>query len=338
MANRLSNEELRKSLQDYGEDVGPITPTTRSVWEKKLLALRKTNVPATMTRGLNAFSSDDSEIEGVVSGSIRVRKKRTFNRNESVVRPERMSLIRPREMKSSPETDVFKKPSPVHIIIPGQDRKAHYDSPLHRNQNTKSKTRKSFGKQTSFDVETSDSDFDTESPYMPGKSARLRKKTPPNISSDYRGMNLRKLNEDGTKYENSVTRKSLNSHWTSDTQHSLHHFSTTLNRLKREHIDPGYRTNGYLPNTISNGEFHEEKVQGSSTNYSHCVSWLLVVGVVAFFVLIGALYMTEVQKTTQTANKSHSKFCSEVPEEQCKLLILISQELHHLLTTVAGNI
>lgn len=69
-------------------------------------------------------------------------------------------------------------------------------------------------------------------------------------------------------------------------------------------ISHGFRTNGYLSNTVSNGDFHEEKIQGTSTNYSHCISWMLLIGVIIFFVVIGTLYMTEIQKSSQAGNKS----------------------------------
>lgn len=329
MANRLSDDNLRKSLQEYGEEVGPITPTTRSLWEKRLTHLQKSNGPTSKRRSLNAFSSDDSEIESAVSS--RVRKKRTLSRNEST---ERLNLNRSRELNSSADSDIFKKPSPVHIPISGQGLKTQNDRSYLRNQNNKVKTRKSLGKSSTFDVETSDSDFDAESSFNHGRSVRLRKKSP-GSPSDLLGVSLKK-HTDSTNSENSFQRKPLGSSWNTESK-SPYHFSPIRSTLKRDISDQGFRTNGYLTNTISNGDFHEEKIQGSSTNYSHCISWMLVIGAVAFFVIIGTLYMSEVQKSSQSASKNYSKFCNDLDEENCKMVISISRELHKLLTTVAGE-
>lgn len=332
MANRLSDDDLRRSLQEYGEDVGPITPTTRSIWEKRLLTLRKNNGPSPKRTSLNAFSSDDSEIESAVSS--RVRKKRTINRNES---SERLNLNRSRELNSSPDSDVFKKPSPVHIPILGQGHKTQNDrSLLHRNHHNKVKTRKSLGRSAPFDVETSDSDFDADTSYVHSKSLRYRKKSSsPAPVSSLLGVSL-KRHSDGTNYDTTLQRKSFCS--TGNTDHKpLYHFSTIQNKSKQDISDHGFRTNGYLTNTISNGDFHEEKVQGSSTNYSHCISWMLLIGGIIFFVVIGTLYMTEIKKSSQSANKNYLKFCGNMDQEKCNKLISISKDLHLLLTTVAGD-
>ena len=40
-ARNLSDEELRQELQDHGYACGPVTVTTRSVYEKKLVAYLK---------------------------------------------------------------------------------------------------------------------------------------------------------------------------------------------------------------------------------------------------------------------------------------------------------
>ncbi|GIY95334.1 inner nuclear membrane protein Man1 [Caerostris extrusa] len=334
MANRLSNEELRKALQDYGEDVGPITPSTRSTWERRLAGLRKgkgQNPPK--NNALNAFSSDDSEIENSVTNIA--RKKRTYTRANSGERSEKLSLIRPREINSSPDSDIFKKPVAIPIPVLSQEKKTHL---YHRTtQNSNRKGKKDGSKKSSYDIETSDSDLDAvESSFT--KSPRLRRKPlGSNFSTDLHGMGLRRSDGATTSYNSIFQRKSLNS-WTSETERNFHHFSPTLDRLKREHSGPTYQVNGYLSNTLSNGDFSEEKtVQGSSTNYSHCVSWFLLLAAIAFFVTIGVLYMTEVQKTSLSASKNYSKFCRDVKEDQCKPLILISRELHHLLTTVAGD-
>ncbi|XP_054712466.1 inner nuclear membrane protein Man1-like isoform X2 [Uloborus diversus] len=336
MANRLSDEELRRRLQEYGQDVGPITSTTRSIWEKKLLSLRKANGPSPPSRALNAFSSDDSEIESPVNS--KPRKKRTsFSRSEIGESHERSHIGRSPGTISKIDSETFKKPSPVYIPYSGQEKK---DKPyiirpqLLRNQNNKVK-RRSSGKNSTFDVETSDSDFDSDGSMINSKSHRIRKKSPTAIS-DAQSVNFARLNANILNYENSLKKKSLNSSLSTDSEQSIR-FSPTLERLKRDNLDQSYRTNGYLTNSRSNGEFHVEKVRGSSTNYSHCISWMLLIGVVAFFVIIGALYMTEVQKSSQSTSKTYLKFCEGIREEQCKLLILVSRELHELLTTTAGQ-
>ncbi|CAL1283044.1 unnamed protein product [Larinioides sclopetarius] len=337
MANRLSNEELRKALQDYGEDVGPITPTTRSTYERRLLLCRKNKglIPPRNNAPLNAFSSDDSEIENSVTNIV--RKKRTNIRANTGERSEKLSLIRPREINSSPDSDIFKKPAAIPIPVLSQEKRSHS---YHRTtQNSNRKAKKDTSKGSSYDIETSDSDLDAaESSFS--KSPRLRRKPlGSNFSTDFHGVGLRRTDDDAsTSYNSIFHRKSLNASWTPETDKNSHRFSPTLDRLKREHTSPAFQSNGYLSSTISNGDFPEEKtVQGSSTNYSHCVSWFLLLGAIAFFVTIGFLYMTEVQKTTLSANKSYSKFCDGVKEDQCKPLILMSRELHYLLTTVAGN-
>lgn len=231
MAIRLSDDELRKSLQDFGEDVGPITPTTRALYEKKLTNLRKKNGPVkTKERSsLNAFSSDDSEIESAVSS--RVRKKRTLSRNES---SERLSLNRSRELNSSQDSDIFKKPSPVHIPILGQGHKTQNDRSLlyHHNQHGKIKTRRSLGRSSAFDVETSDSDFDSDSPFS-SKSARLRKtkSLSPLSSSHLLGVGLKKYSDD-TNYESPLKRKSLSS-WGADYKSPFHFTTSIQDKSKR---------------------------------------------------------------------------------------------------------
>lgn len=225
MAIRLSDDELRKSLQDYGEDVGPITSTTRSLWEKRLTNLRRKNGPvkAKERSSLNAFSSDDSEIESAVSS--RVRKKRTSNRIES---SERLNLNRSRELNSSQDSDIFKKPSPVHIPILGQGHKTQNDRSLlhHHNQLGKTKTRKSLGRSSAFDVETSDSDFDSDSPFS--IQSRLRKKSLSPVSSSHLvGVGLKKYS-DGINYESPLKRKSLGSSSSWDTDYKSPFRFTTL--------------------------------------------------------------------------------------------------------------
>lgn len=226
MANRLSDDDLRKALQDYGEDVGPITSTTRSIMEKRLLNLRKSHVPPSKNRSLSAFSSDDSEIESDISS--RVRKKRGSTRNEPT---ERLSLNRSRELNSSPDSDVFKKPSPVHIPLLGQRQETGNSKSLHlRNQHAKVKTRRSLGRPSTFDVETSDSDFDAESPNVQGKSLRFRRKSfSPASSSDLLGVSLR-THSDGTNFESSLQRKSLGSYWNATNANSkpLYHYATPV--------------------------------------------------------------------------------------------------------------
>ncbi|GFW74886.1 inner nuclear membrane protein Man1 [Trichonephila clavipes] len=332
MANRLSNEELRKALQEYGEDVGPITPSTRTTYERRLATLRKSKGPSPSKNNvLNAFSSDDSEIENAVTSIA--RKKRTYSRANSGERSEKLSLIRPREINSSPDSDIFKKPAAIPIPVLSQERRTHS---YHRTtQNSNRKSKKDASKNSTYDMETSDSDLDAESSFS--KSPRLRRKPlGSNFSTDLQGVNLRCTDDATTSYNSIFRRKSLNSSWTPE--RNFHHYSPTLDRLKREHSSPTYQSNGYLTSSISNGDFPEEKtIQGSSTNYSHCVSWLLLLGAVAFFITIGLVYMTEVQKTTLSANKNYSKFCSDVEDDQCKSLITMCRELHYLLTTVAGN-
>lgn len=243
MANRLSDDNLRKSLQEYGEEVGPITPTTRSLWEKRLTHLQKSNGPTSKRRSLNAFSSDDSEIESAVSS--RVRKKRTLSRNEST---ERLNLNRSRELNSSADSDIFKKPSPVHIPISGQGLKTQNDRSYLRNQNNKVKTRKSLGKSSTFDVETSDSDFDAESSFNHGRSVRLRKKSP-GSPSDLLGVSLKK-HTDSTNSENSFQRKPLGSSWNTESK-SPYHFSPIRSTLKRGIYNFFFNNNLYFNLTLS---------------------------------------------------------------------------------------
>ncbi|KAF8789003.1 Inner nuclear membrane protein Man1 like protein [Argiope bruennichi] len=250
---------------------------------------------------------------------------------------EKLSLIRPREINSSPDSDIFKKPAAIPIPVLSQEKRSHS---YHRTtQNSNRKGKKDSSKSSSYDIETSDSDLDAAAESSFSKSPRLRRKPlGSNFSTDLHGIGLRRTDDASTSYSSIFQRKSLNASWTPEPDKNFHRFSPTLDRLKREHTSPAYQSNGYLSSTISNGDFPEEKtVQGSSTNYSHCVSWFLLLGAIAFFVTIGLVYMTEVQKTTLSANKNYSKFCIEVNEDQCKSLILMSRELHYLLTTVAGN-
>lgn len=129
MASRLTDDELRQSLRDMGEDVGPITPTTRSTLERRLGALRR-------ARGHpNALSSDDSEVEGAPS--------------PPGAQPRRKRVVPPRRA----ESEIFKRPAAVNVPVAR--------TPPHRTLNRKQpkKTRNS-----TFEVETSDSEF--ESPLL----------------------------------------------------------------------------------------------------------------------------------------------------------------------------
>ncbi|GBN44221.1 hypothetical protein AVEN_257414-1 [Araneus ventricosus] len=231
MANRLSNEELRKALQDYGEDVGPITPTTRSTWERRLLALRKSKgVIPRRNNALNAFSSDDSEIENAVTNIA--RKKRTYTRANSGERSEKLSLIRPREINSSPDSDIFKKPAAIPIPVLSQEKRSHS---YHRTtQNSNRKGKKDTSKGSSYDIETSDSDLEAAAESSFSKSPRLRRKPlGSNFSTDLHGVGLRRTDDASTSYSSIFRRKSLNSSWTSEPDKNCHRFSPTLDRLKR---------------------------------------------------------------------------------------------------------
>lgn len=245
MANNLSDDDLRKSLQEYGEDdVGPITPTTRSLWEKRLTNLRKISPgPLYNRRSLNAFSSDDSEIESNAVSSSRARKKRTLNRNDTS--DTRLSLNRSNSTSPpSLDSDIFKKPSPVHIPILGQ-QKTYGKNLLLRSQQSKVKARRSVGRPTAYDVETSDSDFDAD--HGSKSSLRLRRKSStssnPTSPSDLLGVSLKRQSSDNTSLENSLHRKSLGlTSWNANHK-PLYHYSPILSKSKQ-----GIRLNFILCN------------------------------------------------------------------------------------------
>ncbi|KAG8174846.1 hypothetical protein JTE90_001707 [Oedothorax gibbosus] len=269
MSVRLSDDELRKSLRALGEkDVGPITPTTRSALERRLGAL---------SRGLNALSSDDSEVEGGPT-------------------PPRSRKRGPRRSEAA-----FKKPAAVNVPV-GRTSLPNA-----------AKSRRSVGQQTTsaskkraapFEVETSDSEFDTPKlqrrPLAAIHPAELNsppflRRAPPTMGNN-------------------------------------HLYTPTLERLKKAGCLPPPSSNGFLAESGA-----AEEGEGRSTDHSHCVSWLLLLGTVAFFVLIGLLYWSEVNRTSPN-NTQHLKFCKGLrKEELCNPLILMSRELHYLLSTVAGS-
>lgn len=43
----ITDEDLRTQLMCFGEDVGPLNPTTRKFWEKRLALLKQTKKPTT---------------------------------------------------------------------------------------------------------------------------------------------------------------------------------------------------------------------------------------------------------------------------------------------------
>ncbi|XP_042908149.1 inner nuclear membrane protein Man1 isoform X2 [Parasteatoda tepidariorum] len=354
MANRLTDDELRESLKEYGEDVGPITPTTRSTWERRLNNFRKSK-GLNRKSTLNAFSSDDSEIENSTS-STRRSKRTSLNSSYS-------------PSASSFDDNTFKKPTSPSFTVQGR----HLEKPNHlKNQNFLSKLNKNVARST-FDVETSDSDFDSDFSPLFKTSRRTRKKSSRNsTTTDFKDASPSRNSQMPV---NSFRGKPpLDSTWQpSSSESRFHHYNSTVNRLKPDHIvgqsyhtngylsstltngelneerveegsptnyshyhivGQSYHTNGYLSNTLTNGELNEERVEeGSSTNYSHCISWFILFGAATFFIVIGILYVMELQKNTHLAD---SKFCEKMNEEDCENLILLSRELHQLLTTNAG--
>ncbi|GBM17381.1 hypothetical protein AVEN_13256-1 [Araneus ventricosus] len=81
----LTDSELRKQLEAYGEDVGPINASTRSQWEKRLLKLKSSRIPRKVEKPLYPKTSTSDIDIATVYGSHRIDNG-AFNRNDAVNR------------------------------------------------------------------------------------------------------------------------------------------------------------------------------------------------------------------------------------------------------------
>lgn len=354
MASQLTDEELREKLVEFGEDVGPFTATTRPLWEKRLKTLMREKRRSPV-RNLNAFSSDDSEIDNGDTHRLH-RKKRNICRTAiPVINSARLELNNKHSggTLSQVSSDVFKKPlsprgggSRHNFFSSSNTISGKLSESISRLKGKKSPTSESLN--TTFDVDTSDSDFDSESPTLARLFPRLRNQ---NCTADRNGDHRNFYSQhkskgvSNTEKSDGFLRKVINvpiRRAENYTPPFAERWSLR-NSFERRHDKPS--VNGYVSvDSVLNKEFPNGKVPGKTTNYSHCVSWMLVLGTAAFFILIGTLYMSEVQKVSQNLTKNNylSLCCKGADEKNCipkqylKPALHISRELHSLLAAVAG--
>lgn len=358
MASQLTDEELREKLVEFGEDVGPLTITTRPLWEKRLKTLMREKRRSPV-RNLNAFSSDDSEIDSSDTHRLHRKKRNSYRSTVPVINLARLELNNkhPGGTASQVSSDVFKKPvvpSPrggagCHSFFSTSSTiSGKLSDSISRLKSRKSPTSESLN--TTFDVDTSDSDFDSESSTFTRLSPRLRNQ---NCTEDRNGdhrsfysQHRGKGDSNGEKSDGFLRKViSVPVRKTDNYTTPFAERWSLRSSFERRHDKPS--VNGYVSvDSVLNKEFSNGKVPGKTTNYSHCVSWMLVLGTAAFFILIGTVYMSEVQKVSQNLTKNNylSLCCKEsedekncIPKQYLKAALHISREVHSLLAAVAGE-
>ncbi|XP_076315054.1 uncharacterized protein LOC143227497 [Tachypleus tridentatus] len=179
MASKISDAELRHKLKELGEDVGPITDSTRYLWQKKLnnllndqkKNLRKRSVSKSVySKKLGGFSSDEGELDLTANKTVRSGRKRVSTKN--------MSDNSGSDLKNSPkklplnfnkhmDENDFKIPGPVPLNSKKNlSHKKHLSRSCasgftrHGLNNLNGSVRSASVLDTTYDVDSSDSDVD----------------------------------------------------------------------------------------------------------------------------------------------------------------------------------
>ncbi|XP_023238302.1 lamina-associated polypeptide 2-like [Centruroides sculpturatus] len=165
MASTLSDEELREKLEELGEKVGPITHTTRKVYEMKFdkaMQQRKTKRRSSNKLELSRFSSDENEMDG--KGSKTSTSSTSSRRH---IRPRR-SIVSGRSQSTNDQVDsnAFKIPDiPTSRTLTNSNRSpspsTYLSSDLTRTS-VRSSRRLRRQKLNNFDIDSSDSDIDLD--------------------------------------------------------------------------------------------------------------------------------------------------------------------------------
>ncbi|XP_013774758.1 inner nuclear membrane protein Man1-like [Limulus polyphemus] len=179
MASKISDTELRHKLKELGEDVGPITDSTRYLWQKKLnnllndqkKNLRKRSISKSVnSKKLGGFSSDESELDSTANKTVRSGRKRVSTKNMSdnyVSNLKNSPKKLPLSLNKHMDENDFKIPGPVPLNSKKSlSRKKHLsrscasDLTRHGLKNLNGSVGSDSVLDTSYDVDSSDSDVD----------------------------------------------------------------------------------------------------------------------------------------------------------------------------------
>lgn len=145
----LDDDSLRKKLTGFGEDVGPITDTTRALYQRRLSQLQQNGTKSSTARrsgstsssayrNLAALSSDDSDYDSGSGQRSTRRRSAVPARKKTAAAPEKTprrslpasSLERPglrsRTVHTSTRADDFSDTDSDHAL----PSRAHYQLPL----------------------------------------------------------------------------------------------------------------------------------------------------------------------------------------------------------------
>ncbi|XP_067125982.1 inner nuclear membrane protein Man1-like [Centruroides vittatus] len=280
MASTLSDEELREKLEELGEKVGPITHTTRKVYEMKLdkaMQQRKTKRRSSNKLELSRFSSDENEMDG--KGSKTSTSSTSSRRH---IRPRR-SIVSGRSQSTNDQVDsnAFKIPDiPTSRTLTNSNRSpspsTYLSSDLTRTS-VRSSRRLRRQKLNNFDIDSSDSDIDLD------HHNRFKKKQ---VQSERTNLENNIDSSSHYNWDNSFykTEKFDNNDKTkAQVSTGLNHLSTKAN---------GYTSDDSTLRKV----FKVEDDTVSNTNYSQCISMFLVIVATLFFVVVGILYVGVKQK------------------------------------------
>lgn len=321
MASAMNDEELKKKLEELGEKVGPITKTTRRVYEMKLdkaMQERKTRRRSSNKFELSRYSSDESEVDG--KGTKTPTSYALTRRNLR----HRRSIASDRSEPTTPdqiETPAFKIPDiPTSRTLINSSRSpssSTYLSPDLNRTSVRSSQRLRRQKLNNFDIDSSDSDIDSD------HHNRLKKKR---VQSDH-------------SLENNID-SSLYYSW----DNSFHNTDKVQNSDKNEvQISGGLnhlptKANGYTSDESTLRKvFKVEDDTITNTNYSQCISMFLVIVTTLFFIVVGILYIGVKQKDLPLVNTDPFYNQNDPKPSVAVDIHNIAVLLHNMLSYIAGT-